>query len=291
MTPESFGEEAKDEQTTAKIVSALKQRAPFDTLEDAQLTRLVLAMTAREAPPGETLVTEGEQGNLCFLVDSGELNVSVGGTVVDTVRAGAVFGELSLIYNVPRTATIVASSQVSLWVLHRTVFQRTLRAESISRRREIYTALKMAPMFKSLADRQLSRLADVSEIESFGPGETIVKEGEIGQAMYIIKLGQAVVSQEMADEALHGGEPKRSKLCGILQGGEYFGERALLTEEPRSATVAAVSPVECLRIDRTAFMEHVGTLHEELKQHMPNDKPRAHVTGGDLGRATDERLS
>ena len=106
---------------------------------------------------------------------------------------------------------------------------------------------------------------------------TIVKEGEIGQAMYIIKQGQAVVSQEMPDEMLQEGEPKRSKLCGILQGGEYFGERALLTEEPRSATVAAVSPVECLRIDRTAFMEHVGTLHEELKQHMPNDKPSPHV--------------
>ena len=156
------------------------------------------------------VVTEGEQGHQAFLVDKGELNVSVGKKQVDTVHAGAVFGELALIYNVPRTATITAASKVSLWVLHRTVFQRTLRAENISRRREIYATLKMAPMFKAMADRQLSRLADVAEIEAYEPGATIVKEGDVAQAMFILKAGQAVVSQDMPD-----GQEK--KLIRIMQ--------------------------------------------------------------------------
>jgi CRP-like cAMP-binding protein len=165
---------------------------------------------AREVEPGEVVVTEGEQGHQAFLVDKGELNVSVGKKQVDTVHAGAVFGELALIYNVPRTATITAASKVSLWVLHRTVFQRTLRAENISRRREIYATLKMAPMFKAMADRQLSRLADVAEIEAYEPGATIVKEGDVAQAMFILKAGQAVVSQDMP-----GGQEK--KLIRIMQ--------------------------------------------------------------------------
>ena len=81
------------------------------------------------------------------------------------------------------------------------------------------------------------------------------------------------------DESARQEGPKR-KLLGILKAGEYFGERALLTEEPRSATVAAVSKVEVLRIDRAAFLSLLGPLHDKLSRHMPKDNHRRSSAAG-----------
>ena len=101
---------------------------------------------------------EGEAGGaLCYLVDGGEFAISVGGAQVDSVGEGAVIGELALLYNVPRTATVscVSDGGASLWVLHRSVFQRTIRAETIARRRQVYEFLKSNHFFSSMGERQL----------------------------------------------------------------------------------------------------------------------------------------
>ena len=108
-------------------MKGLQQKAPFDSLEPDKLRRIAIAMSLRQAKGGEVVVKEGEKGDECFLVEAGEHKVSVGGKEVDTVATGALFGELAVLYNVPRTASVTAASDVSLWCLHRTTFQRLLR--------------------------------------------------------------------------------------------------------------------------------------------------------------------
>ena len=180
-TPEpaadDFAEE-KDDATTERIRSFLQKRAPFDTLDEAQLLRLVGAMVGQAAAEGEVIMREGEAGGaLCYLVDGGEFAFSVGGAQVDAVGEGAVIGELALLYNVPRTATVscVSEGGASLWVLHRSVFQRTIRAETIAWRRQVYEFLKSNHFFSSMGERQLSRLTDAVEVVHFEAKDSFVR--------------------------------------------------------------------------------------------------------------------
>ena len=199
----------------------------------------------------------------------------------------------------------------TLWVLHRHAFHRTVKDESVRDRKTIHSFLRGVQLFAQLNERQLWRLADAVEPEEFEPGDEVIREGDAAGAMYIIKGGQAVVFQALTGAGGEGGEGvggggsfggsfsgesspsspmsspsspsqshhrsmgaagrRSSRLCTILQPGHYFGERALITDEMRSATVQAVSGLETLRIDRETFVKMLGTLHDELRSAMPRD--------------------
>ncbi len=263
----------KSAEQVARIVAALSKKAPFDTLEDAQKKSVADAMAPMEAKAQAVLVTEGDDGRQCFLLDSGELRVKVKGVEKDRIRPGEIFGELALMYNVPRTATIEVVSDAALFVLDRPAFRRTLRQDAVRRRREIYFFLRSCKAFDALDDRAIYRVADVVVEKTFDEGASIIREGtdcDDDPCMYFVKEGSVVVKQAIPEEDR---EPsgKAERLIGILKSGEYFGERALITEEPRSCSIEAVSATVCLRIDRDAFKSMLDPLHAELRSKMPTD--------------------
>jgi CRP/FNR family cyclic AMP-dependent transcriptional regulator len=82
-------------------------------------------------------------------------------------------------------------------------------------------------------------------------GEEIVRQGEVGDCMYVIQMGQA--------EAIQGEEGKEVRLA-VLGEGDIFGEMALFERMPRSATVRALGDVRVLTIDKKTFLRRV---HED----------------------------
>jgi CRP-like cAMP-binding protein len=84
---------------------------------------------------------------------------------------------------------------------------------------------------------------------SFAPAEIIVEEGRVGNGLYIIVKGQAEVFHEMDRGEVH--------VLRVMGPGEPFGELALLGEWPRTASVRAVEPTECLGIDRWLFLSYL----------------------------------
>jgi CRP-like cAMP-binding protein len=85
----------------------------------------------------------------------------------------------------------------------------------------------------------------------YGDGEEIVRQGEIGDCMYVIQTGQA--------EAVQGKDGKEVRLA-VLGEGDVFGEMALFERMPRSATVRALGDVRVLTIDKKTFLRRV---HED----------------------------
>lgn len=102
--------------------------------------------------------------------------------------------------------------------------------------------LKTIPAFRSLASRELDRLASQCEPATFKAGEQIIKRGGVGDAMFVIQRGEVKIP--IVDD--NG----REKFVARLGPGEFFGEMALLTGESRNADVYAESDVECLVIRR-----------------------------------------
>jgi CRP-like cAMP-binding protein len=101
--------------------------------------------------------------------------------------------------------------------------------------------LAQVPLFEHVSARHLRKIAAVGAVVRFEAGAEIVRPGQAGDAFYVVLDGKGSVR-------LRGRKPPVT-----IRSGSYFGEMALLDGEPRSATVAAVTEMTCLRIGRTAF--------------------------------------
>jgi CRP/FNR family cyclic AMP-dependent transcriptional regulator len=102
---------------------------------------------------------------------------------------------------------------------------------------DLETLLGSVSLFGSLDRRALSGLAQQASRRVYGPGETIVREGETGTALYVIVRGRARVER---------GTGPATAAISELGPGEFFGELALIEDHPRSATVVALEETECL---------------------------------------------
>jgi ATP/ADP translocase/HEAT repeat protein len=109
--------------------------------------------------------------------------------------------------------------------------------------------LKSAPVFEHVSGEDLAALARVAEVETYGPGEAIFREGEMGDALFVIVRGRVRIES--------GGQ-----LLATLDGGESCGETAVLDEVPRNASAIAAEPAEVLRIGSEEFYE---ILHEQVE--------------------------
>ena len=104
--------------------------------------------------------------------------------------------------------------------------------------------LKRVPLFKNLAPGDIKQVAALAQEESFSDGVTIVREGDIGDVMFIIISGEVRILITQGQKEM---EIARRKA------GEYVGEMALISRDPRMATVSAVGDVRALSIDQKSF--------------------------------------
>jgi small-conductance mechanosensitive channel len=127
---------------------------------------------------------------------------------------------------------------------------RTVQLERPERdkQQEVQTAariiLRQQPLFRCLSDEQLDALLPRGKVVHFGRGETMIRQGETGDSMFIIAAGEANVLAERNGQ---------SRLVASMKSGDCFGEMSLLTGEPRSATVVASSDCEVVEIDKAVL--------------------------------------
>jgi CRP/FNR family cyclic AMP-dependent transcriptional regulator len=105
--------------------------------------------------------------------------------------------------------------------------------------------LSSVPLFRGLEDQELKAIASLSKEMTFKEGEAIVKEGDAGLGFYVIIEGEAVVK-------------RRNRVVAKLERGSFFGEMALLDDQPRSAEVVATEPTRCLVLLRWNFWSLVS---------------------------------
>ncbi|KAI9318767.1 hypothetical protein BX666DRAFT_2026190 [Dichotomocladium elegans] len=238
----------------------------FKDLDEEQYRDVVDAMSEKQVSVGEAVIEQGAVGDFFYIVESGTFDCFItkdSGTVkVAQYEAGGSFGELALMYNAPRAATIVASSDAVLWSLDRITF-RTILMEDTSRKRKMYESfLEEVPLLKSLEPYERHKIADALDTVYFEEGDSVVVEGNIGDRFYIIESGSATVYRRNHDNV--------EKEVNALGRGNYFGELALLNDAPRVATVVAQSRLKCATLGKRAFTRLLGPVLEILKRNSEN---------------------
>ena len=168
---------------------------------------------------------------------------------------GDSFGELALMYNAPRAATVKATSQTLCWAMDRETFKLTLMEHTLKKREKYEAFLEDVPILSSLLQYERLTIADALVPMEFKKGDNIVQQGDVGDKFYIIEEGTCKIF-------VNGHEDNE------IEAGGYFGELALLFGGLRAATITASSArVKVLALDRTTFTGVMGPLHNILKRN------------------------
>ncbi|XP_033835640.1 cGMP-dependent protein kinase 2 isoform X3 [Periophthalmus magnuspinnatus] len=243
------------------ITEALLQNDFLKELDLNVLQEISENMYQSEYNAEDTVIQEGAPGGYLYVLTEGVLAVEQSGKFLGQMFPGTAFGELAILYNCKRTATVRAMSQSLVWALDRQSFQSIVRRTTQQRHLEHCSFLRSVSLLKDLPEDMLSRIADCLQVDYYDRGEYIIREGEEGDTFFIIAKGQVLVTQSSEGFT----EPQEIK---TLTTGEYFGEKALISEDVRSANViCAENDTQCLVLDRESFTQMVGTL-EELQEHL-----------------------
>ena len=221
-------------------------------LTEEELNDIAGRVRRRRFEAGEALVRQGDAAAAFYAIRHGRCAVVEerhgGGEVVIThLDAGSTFGELALLEGTTRTATVRAESAGEVFVIDIGTFQRIL-AESLTRPdlapatwpvTEVWT---LQP-FRHLGLAAATDLAGSGSWVRVAPGEEIVREAEVGDTFFVVGSGQCEVERD-------------GVVIAALRAGDFFGELALLRDEPRVATVRAVTSARLFAVPRHAF-DHV----------------------------------
>jgi len=230
----------KNDDQKDRLKSVLLTSFLFSSLENNDLNIIIGAMKEVIVDVEEFVINQGESGDFLFVIESGKFECIKDSQVVKTCQNGDVFGELALLYNCPRAASVKSKEQGVLWQLDRETFNAIVK-EAAQKKRQRYDAfLAKVPLLASMDAYERSQLADALRSESFAGGQTIVSQGEVGQKFYIIEEGEAVAS-------------KSGVQVMSYSVGDYFGELALIRNQPRAATVACKGDAKILSIDSASF--------------------------------------
>ena len=105
--------------------------------------------------------------------------------------------------------------------------------------------LKRVPLFAGCSKKELAHIAMVADEIDFRSGKTLIREGELGREFFVLVDGSAEIS-------------RKGKPIDTAGPGDFFGEMALLTDQPRNATVTTTSTVDALVVTARSFRDLVG---------------------------------
>lgn len=243
--------------------AALPRVPLFSALAREPFMSLVSVLEPRSFAPGQPLINEGETGRSSFVLVEGKVDVvrkMDGGErrTLSSLGEGEFFGEIALVSESPRLASVVAAQHVLALELHRTRMDRiafkyasvgdTVRA--FYRERLLANVLRSHPVFSALAPAQREALSHIFELQTVEAGRVLIEQGQRGDALYLLLSGQCTPLFRRPDGQETAFPPLRE--------GDVFGEISLLLGQPATATVRAQTPCHVLRLGREPFEQYLS---------------------------------
>ncbi len=225
-------------------ISILKDMSPL------QMREFMLDSDVRSYAPGEVVFEKNAPGSSLFAIAEGLVHVRIDpndASKVVPIEAGTIFGEVGLISGRRRGATIVAAEPTICVEISRNAALKLMSQVPPAKREieRISTERQLLQMFGSgLTSADIAEVVETAKIRTVPAGQAIIKEGEDGKNIFVIRVGSMVVEKEV------GGKPV---FLSYLPAGSYVGEMALIDGGQRTATVRAAIKSEVIEIDGEAF--------------------------------------
>lgn len=271
----------------------------FKRLPKEELPGLAKAASDAQFQGGATIIKQGDEGDVFFVLMSGTADVQVNGKSVAKLKSGDYFGENALLRDEPRTASIIAKDQVKALKITREQFASLGLASKLEfpkrgavaggginvevkpptnktaeQEQLIAKALKENANLNTIAhldDSKCKMLSDLMWMEPVKNGTELLKQGDLAaDYFYIVQSGGFEISK--ADEK-QSAEKAAAASIGTVGVGGSFGELALLYFAPRAATVKATADGQVWVCARQQFKEILLKAGEaETNEHLAHVK-------------------
>lgn len=243
---------------TITLDLALLRRLPaiplFADMPEGAFFDLTSRMKTRTFQPGEVVTRAGDAPGPLWVIIDGSAMVKVNDEeILNRLGAGDVFGEMSLLLDEPRRATVVADAPLELFELDRELLHATMErypgvAEVLARlvkSRLVDVLLATAPLFAPFDGPSRRDLVRRFELREVAAGAPVLIEGLPGDGLYVVVSGSFRVRRG------------RDEVVARLRAGDVFGEMSLLSNAEANATVVAESAAMVLRLPRRGFQETI----------------------------------
>ncbi|CAG9859744.1 unnamed protein product [Phyllotreta striolata] len=256
----------KSDEQRHRLASAVANILLFRSLDSEQMNEVLDAMFERIVKEDDLVIKQGDDGDNFYVIQSGVFHVFVATDPhkepkhIHTYDNSGSFGELALLYNMPRAATVRAVTDGSLWAMDRNTFKRIVLKSAFKKRKMYESLIESVPMLKTLQPYERMNLADALVSRVFRDGDRIIKQGDAADGMYFVEKGEVAIS--VLDDS-----GKEVEINRITKGG-YFGELALVTHRPRAASAFCDGEVRCAFLDVEAFERLLGPCMEIMKRNI-----------------------
>lgn len=269
-----------------QIKTLLRKHHIVSLIEDDSLDKLIKRMEMVSFSMGEIIISEGEQSECAFLIFSGKVRIFKQGPdgkpiTLGTLSRGDLLGEFAIIKQGIRSASVRASEDAVLFRIDYKDFQKLLDDtpelrqyyEKYIQDKSVINFLRLTTFMGSLPPKQVISLLKQLESRSFSKDDLIIKEGDAGDRLYIIKSGEVKVVTDRDGKEV---------VLNYLVEGDYFGERALILDGPTVASVIATKDTECFSLSRSNFNKLIGSGPKIRKQML--DRIEQYNVGEELER-------
>lgn len=274
--------EGPPEQMPAWIVESFRTNSRLTGLvwlmSEDELLEAAKTLHWQDVLPGQYVITQGSVGSRFYVIEYGSFEVFVSseahaepGIKVDELGPGDSFGELALLYSIPRSATVVATSQSRLWVMERQDFQAAVSKgcqQLVSPK--FMEFVGTVPLFKGTSGALLKQLGRSLIPQWFGKGEEIISQGNFQERFYILRTGEALAVVQGPD-----GEQEVERYC---EPGAIIGANVLLNEHrsPSKVVVRSISDVTVVFwMSKLTFDNVAGTSKEQMLMNMREQQPQS----------------
>lgn len=244
------------------LAEALHRVDLFSELPRDVVSQLAEKLNPQHLDQGEVIFRKGDPGGTMYLIQSGQVAVYVteddgSETMLKQLGAGSAIGQITLVDDEPRAASVTAITPVDLLRLGRDDFLEAMSGQpdevmaglqnlAARLRLGFHNVLRKLSFFDDLSDELLAETAEMLEVLTLHEGDVLFHKDDPGDSLYIIDRGSVkIVTQDAKGEEL---------VLNRVEAGEAIGEMSLIDQQPRSAGAVALTPTRVLRLSRDNFM-------------------------------------
>ncbi|XP_024859510.1 cAMP-dependent protein kinase type II-beta regulatory subunit isoform X2 [Kryptolebias marmoratus] len=262
----------KTDEQRQRLQEACRDIILFKNLDPEEMSQVLDAMFEKLCTEGEHIIDQDDDGDNFYVIQSGTFNIFVKieglERMVGRYDNKGSFGELALMYNTPRAATIIATSPGALWCLDRLTFRRIIVKNNAKKRKMYEAFIETLPLLTSLEVSERMKVVDVLTTRVYGDSQQIIAQGDLADCFYIVESGQVRITMKRS-RTKKDQEEEEVDIATCTRG-QYFGELALVTNKPRAASAYAVGSVKCLVMDVKAFERLLGPCMDIMKRNIAN---------------------
>ena len=243
---ENEGKLIKDVGIINKIKVILSSHFLFNSMSSDFMSYITLNFYSYNFQSNTIIYKEGDFGNFFFILSKGNLEIIKSNEKeIKNIKEWNCFGESSLLNNSKRQETIKSIDNIILLVLDGLIYRECLQRIADNEYKEKFSFLNSLSYFKPLDGISKYILSEKLTIKNFKKGKIIIQKNDIGNSMYIIKLG--CVSCQI-----------KKKEFKILYENEYFGQNSILFDIPRAMDIISKKDTICYMLTRNDLKEVFG---------------------------------